>query len=91
MALFQYISSRVGSYLVVLFIGLTITFFLPRLLPSDPIEQYIFELQSTAGQTLTPEEMENLRETLSQIYGLEGSLFSQYVGCLLYTSPSPRD
>ena len=82
MGLFRYISSRVGSYLVVLFIGLTITFFLPRLMPGDPIEQYIFELQSTAGQSLSPEEMAYLRETLSQIYGLEGSLLSQYLGYL---------
>ena len=82
MGLLRYISSRIGSYLVVLFIGLTITFFLPRLLPSDPIEQYIFELQSQAGQTLSAEEMKYLRETLSHIYGLEGSLFSQYVGYL---------
>jgi len=82
MGLLQYIVSRIGSYLVVLFIGLTITFFSPRLMPSDPIEQYIFELQSTAGQSLSVEEMAYLRETLSQIYGLEGSLFEQYLGYL---------
>ena len=82
MGLLQYISSRVGSYLLVLFIGLTVTFFLPRFMPSDPVEQYIFELQSTAGQTLSVEEMEYLRDTLNQIYGLEGSLWSQYLGYL---------
>ncbi|MCB0246953.1 MAG: ABC transporter permease [Anaerolineae bacterium] len=82
MALFQYIVGRFVSYFVVLFIGLTITFFLPRLMPSDPIEQYIFELQSQAGQTMSPDEMANLRETLSQIYGLDGSLVSQYLGYL---------
>ncbi len=82
MGLLRYISSRVASYLVVLFIGLTVTFFLPRLMPSDPVEQYIFELQSTAGQSLSAEEMAYLRETLNQIYGLEGSLWSQYLGYL---------
>jgi peptide/nickel transport system permease protein len=82
MTLLQYISSRIGSYLVVLFIGLTITFFLPRLLPSDPIENYIFQLESQAGQTMTPEEVASIRETLQQIYGLEGSLSSQYLGYL---------
>jgi peptide/nickel transport system permease protein len=82
MGLLRYISSRVGSYLMVLFIGLTVTFFLPRFMPSDPIEQYIFELQSTAGQSLSVEEMAYLRETLSQIYGLEGNLFTQYLGYL---------
>ncbi len=82
MGLLQYIGSRFASYLMVLFIGLTVTFFLPRFMPSDPVEQYIFELQSTAGQTLSAEEMNYLRETLSQIYGLEGSLWSQYLGYL---------
>ena len=82
MALVQYITGRVGSYLVVLYIGLTITFFLPRLLPSDPIANYIYELESQAGQTFPPEQMEALRETLREIYGLEGSLSSQYVGYL---------
>ena len=82
MKLLQYISSRVGSYLLVLFIGITITFFLPRFMPGDPIENYIFELETQAGQTLSPEEMVHLREQLAQLYGLEGSLFSQYVGYL---------
>jgi peptide/nickel transport system permease protein len=82
MGLLQYFASRIGAYLVVLFIGLTITFFLPRLLPSDPIENYIFQLESQAGQTMSPEEVAAIRETLQQLYGLEGSLSSQYVGYL---------
>ena len=82
MGLLQYFASRIGSYLVVLFIGLTITFFLPRLLPSDPIENYIVQLEQQAGQTMSPEDLQAIRETLQQIYGLEGSLSSQYVGYL---------
>lgn len=82
MALLQYIIGRIASYLVVLFIGITITFFLPRFMPSDPIEQYIFQLQSQAGQSMSPEEIVALRETLSQIYGLDGTLFTQYLGFL---------
>ena len=78
----RYISSRVASYLVVLLIGITITFFLPRFMPSDPVEQYIFELQSQAGQSLSPEDMAYLRQTLNQIYGLEGDLVTQYLGYL---------
>jgi peptide/nickel transport system permease protein len=31
---------------------------------------------------MSPEELQAIRETLQQIYGLEGSLFSQYVGYL---------
>lgn len=82
MGLLQYIAGRIGSYIIVLFIGLTITFILPRLLPSDPIEHYIFQIESQAGQTMSPEEVEDIRETLRQIYGLEGSLSAQYLGYL---------
>ena len=82
MKLLQYIAGKIGAYLVVLFIGLTITFFLPRLLPSDPIENYIVQLEQQAGQTMSPEDLQAIRERLQQIYGLEGSLFSQYVGYL---------
>ncbi|HRJ40672.1 MAG: ABC transporter permease [Caldilineaceae bacterium] len=80
MGLVQYIASRVMSYLIVLFVGITVTFFLPRFMPSDPVENYIYELQSQAGQSLGPDEIVALRETLSQIYGLEGNLFTQYLG-----------
>jgi peptide/nickel transport system permease protein len=82
MKLLQYVAGRVGSYLLVLFIGITITFFLPRFMPGDPIDNYIFELETQAGQTLSPEEMAHLRQQLAQLYGLEGNLFSQYVGFL---------
>lgn len=79
MALLQYISSRLVAYIVVLFIGVTVTFFLPRLMPSDPIEGYISQMRNQAGQNLTPEAVEELRSSLAELYGLEGSLGSQYV------------
>ena len=82
MGLVQYIGSRILSYLVVLFVGITITFFLPRFMPADPIQNYIFELQTQAGQSMSPQEIEELRATLEKIYGLEGSLFSQYLNYL---------
>ena len=55
MKLAQYVLQRFVSYLAVLFIGITITFFLPRLMPGDPINNYISQVQSRAGQTLSPE------------------------------------
>lgn len=82
MGLIQYIAARLGVYLCVIFIGITVTFFLPRLMPSDPIENYIAQLQSQAGQTLSAEDVAELRASLAQLYGLEGSLLSQYIGYL---------
>lgn len=79
MKLFVYIASRLTVYMLVLFIGITVTFFLPRFMPSDPIDGYIAQMQNQAGQTLTPEGMTELRADLERLYGLEGSLFEQYV------------
>ena len=64
MGLFQYIASKLSAYLLVLFIGVTITFFLPRLMPSDPIEGYIAQLQNQAGQNMPPEALAQLRQSL---------------------------
>ncbi|MCE7981415.1 MAG: ABC transporter permease [Caldilinea sp. CFX5] len=79
MALLQYIAQRLLTYVMVLFIGISITFFLPRFMPSDPIEGYIAQMQNQAGQSMEAETVEELRASLKQLYGLEGSLFSQYV------------
>lgn len=82
MGVLQYVAKRVGLYLVVLFIGLTITFFLPRLMPTNPIDGYIGQLQARAGGALTPEAIGQLRESLEQLYGLRGDLITQYFGYL---------
>ena len=52
MKLAQYVVQRFLSYLLVLFIGITITFFLPRFMPGDPINNYISQVQARAGQSL---------------------------------------
>lgn len=82
MKLAQYVVQRFLSYLLVLFIGITITFFLPRLMPGDPINNYISQVQARAGQTLTPEATQQLRDSLAELYGLKGDLFTQYTNYL---------
>ena len=82
MGFLQYFAKRIVVYFVVLFIGITITFFIPRLLPSNPVDSYIGQIQSQAGQTLTPEATQKLRESLQELYGLNGNLFTQYVSYL---------
>ncbi len=82
MGLREYILQKLLVYLLVLWIGITITFFLPRLMPSDPIENYIAQIQTQAGQSLSPQALEELRHSLAQLYGLEGTLLSQYVSFL---------
>jgi peptide/nickel transport system permease protein len=80
MALLRYVAARIGMYFIVLFIGLTIIFILPRMLPSDPIEGYLQRVQMSTNVTLSPEEIEYIRSSLEDLYGLKGSLPSQYLG-----------
>jgi len=82
MGVIQYVAKRVGLYLVVLFIGLTITFLLPRLMPTNPIDGYIGQIQARASGALTPEAIQVLRANLEELYGLKGDLFGQYLGFL---------
>ena len=79
MGALQYIAKRIGTYLVVLFIGISITFLLPRLMPANPIEAYIGQLQARANGTLTTEAIETMRASLQELYGLKGNIFTQYV------------
>jgi peptide/nickel transport system permease protein len=82
MKLAQYILQRFVSYLAVLFIGITITFFLPRFMPGDPINNYISQVQARAGQTMSPEATQQLRDSLAELYGLKGDLLTQYLNFL---------
>ncbi len=82
MGLVQYILKRFSGYLLVLFIGLTITFFLPRFMPGNPIDNYISQVQARAGQSLSPEAARELRSSLEELYGLKGDLLTQYVNYL---------
>src|SRR6476660_7275668 len=82
MGFVRYVMKRFLSYLLVLFIGITITFFLPRFMPGNPIDNYISQVQARAGQTLTPEAAQQLRSSLEELYGLKGDLFTQYFNYL---------
>ncbi len=78
MAVLRYVAARIVMYFIVLFIGLTIIFILPRLLPSDPIEGYLQRVQMSTNVTLSPEEVEYIRSSLEDLYGLGGSPLTQY-------------
>jgi peptide/nickel transport system permease protein len=82
MGVFSFVAKRVGLYLAVLFIGLTITFMLPRLMPINPVDGYIGQIQSRANGSLTAEAIAELRVNLEQLYGLNGDVFTQYVSYL---------
>lgn len=74
----RYLIPRLITYFLVIFVGITIVFFIPRFLPTDPISQFIARF-TTQGAYLDPKSTESMIKTLKQLYGLEGSLWEQYV------------
>ena len=78
MALFkEYFLPRLMQWFLVIIIGVTVTFLIPRLSPVNPVDQAMGRL--TAFQSLSPEATIALRESLQDLYGLDGSLLDQYI------------
>lgn len=73
----KYLLLRILTWLVTVWIGITFIFFIPRMFPSDPVENMIGQMQSRSGQ-MDPVQMEALRSQLRVQFGLEGSLLRQY-------------
>ena len=73
----QFLLSRVFSWAITILIGVTFIFFIPRMFPSDPVENMIGQITARAGQ-MDPVELELLRKNLRTQFGLDGSLIQQY-------------
>jgi peptide/nickel transport system permease protein len=73
----RFLLSRLVTYFLVILIGMTVIFFVPRFLPSDPVTAALGRVMSS-GSTMRPEEVQTMRQTLMQLYGLEGTLPEQY-------------
>ena len=71
----SYFLPRLSQWLITIFVGVTVTFILPRLLPTDPVERTLSTLSSL--QTMDPRAVESLKEALEDLYGLGGSPFEQ--------------
>lgn len=69
------------SYLAVIFFGITAIFFIPRMLPVNPVEAMLGRMMSQ-GAYMQEEQVRALREVFSDAFGLNGSLWSQYTGFL---------
>ncbi|PNR93396.1 ABC transporter permease [Petrotoga sp. 9PWA.NaAc.5.4] len=73
----RYLLPRIIQFLVVVFVGITIVFFVPRLTPVDPVQQVISQITSQ-GAFMDPASVDALRKSLTEMYGLEGGMFQQY-------------
>jgi peptide/nickel transport system permease protein len=72
----SYILPRLLQWFVVIVIGITIAFTIPRLLPSDPVEQTLRRFSSNAISD--PRAVASFRDALRDMYGLQGSPVEQY-------------
>lgn len=79
MEFYKFLLSRVLTFILVVFIGITTVFFVPRFLPSDPVEAMIGQMTSKSA-FMDPVAIETLRKTLNESFGLEGTLGQQYFG-----------
>jgi peptide/nickel transport system permease protein len=74
----RYLIPRLIAYFLVIFLGITAVFFIPRLIPNDPVMKTIDNMRAR-GSTLDPGTMDQIIEDLTEMYGLGGSWWDQYV------------
>ncbi len=73
----RYLIPRLIQCFLVIFLGITAVFFIPRLMPSDPVGRTIGQLRSM-GSYLDPASVDEMIADLTEMYGLEGSVLQQY-------------
>src|SRR5689334_19051926 len=72
-----YLAQRLGQFLLVVFIGINLTYLITHLTPIDPVEQSIAAVTSF-GNT-SPEAIGAMRQSLRELYGLNGAPHQQYL------------
>jgi peptide/nickel transport system permease protein len=73
----RYLIPRLIQYVLVIWLGITVVFLIPRLTPNDPVMRMIAEMRGR-GSTLEPGAMDGIIEDLTEMYRLEGSWLDQY-------------
>ncbi len=72
-----YLLTRLGQFALVVFIGINLAFAVTHATPIDPVEQSI--AASTQFGSTNPEAVEMMRQSLKELYGLQGGWWDQYV------------
>ncbi len=73
----RYLIPRLIQYFLVIWVGITVVFLIPRLTPNDPVMQMIGQMRAR-GATLEPGAMDGMINSLTEMYGLGGSWLDQY-------------
>ena len=72
-----YLLGRLGQFVLVVFIGINIAFIVTHATPIDPVEQSI--AAATQFGSTNPEAVALMRQSLRELYGLQGGLRDQYL------------
>lgn len=73
----RYLLPRIIQYLTLIVVGITATYIIPRLAPTDPVEAQVSTMMSM-GSSVDPAAVEAMRTALTDLYGLSGSPVEQY-------------
>ena len=73
----RYLIPRLISYVLVIWLGVTVVFLIPRLIPNDPVMSMISQMKAF-GSNLEPGAMDGIIHDLTEMYGLGGSWPEQY-------------
>src|ERR1700750_446563 len=71
-----YLRRRLLQFVLVVFIGMNIAFFVTHATPIDPVEQTI--AATTQFGSTSQEAIALMRQSLRELYGLTGGVFEQY-------------
>jgi peptide/nickel transport system permease protein len=72
----QYLITRAFMWLLTIFIGATLVFFIPRLAPGDPITAQVTRMMQTEGRV---ENAQEIIEAWKEEFGLNDPLYIQYL------------
>jgi len=73
----RYLIPRLLQYFLVIWLGITIVFLIPRITPNDPVMAMVGVMRAR-GSTLEPGAMDGIIHDLTEMYGLQGSWIDQY-------------
>jgi peptide/nickel transport system permease protein len=72
-----YLIRRLGQFVLVVFIGVNIAYVITHATPIDPVEQTIGA--ATSYGSTSPEAIAMMRQSLRDLYGLQGGVVHQYL------------
>jgi peptide/nickel transport system permease protein len=73
----KYAAKRFGQFVFVVVTGITLAFIIAHLSPVDPVEQSLSLM--TGFSASDPRAIEILRQSLSELYGVQGSVLDHYL------------